>query len=452
MSVETDHAVEHHVAEPYPPAWRAWTVVAILFVVTLLSQLDRQIPALLVAPIKAEFGISDTAFSLLQGYAFALIYTLMGLPFGRLVDTTNRRNLIVGGVIVWSAMTALSAFSSSYSVLFIARMGVGVGEAVLAPAAYSIIADYVAPARRGRAISVYYLSLAIGQGASLLIGGLILKLIPPAGAQLPLVGLTEAWRIAFLIAGAPGIVLASLLFLVREPARRETAAGGSGSAIPSLRDLFAFMRSNRGALWPIFLCPTALAVVGYAAVNWAVAFYERSFGLSPQQIGVTLGIVVASGGIMGTLFSGFLGDWLAARGVQAARLRVMQFSMLLTLAMAGIWTLMPTAGLSLAMLGIMLFASVVGHSCAPVMVQEVVPNRMRGQIVSIYLLIAGLGGIALAPTAVALITDYVFADEAAVGRSLAIVGFPTALLGTIVAFASQRPYATVGRRIAAAAA
>ncbi|WP_404478872.1 spinster family MFS transporter [Novosphingobium sp. BL-52-GroH] len=432
---------------PYPPAWQAWSVVAILFVVTLLSQLDRQIPALLVAPIKAEFGISDTVFSLLQGYAFALIYTLMGLPFGRLVDSTNRRNLIVGGVIVWSAMTALTAFANSYTILFIARMGVGVGEAVLAPAAYSIIADYVAPARRGRAISVYYLSLAIGQGASLLIGGLILKMIPPTGAEVPLLGSFEPWRMAFLIAGAPGIFLAALLFLVREPVRRETVIGSDGGTqTPTYKELFAFMRSNMGALWPIFLCPTALAIVGYAAVNWAVAYYGRTFGIPPQQIGVTLGIIVASGGMLGTLTSGFFGDWLVARGIPAARLRVMQVSMLITVLTAGIWSLMPTAELSLAVLGVMLFASVLGHSSAPVMVQEVVPNRMRGQIVAIYLLIAGLGGIALAPTAVALITDYVFQDESAVGLSLAIVGFPIALLGLIVAVASQRPYAEVGRR------
>ena len=134
----------------FPPAARAWSVIARLWLVTLFSQLDRQLPALLVQPLKAEFALTDTQFSLLQGYGFAIAYTLMGLPFGRLVDRTNRRNLILIGILVWSAMTVLAGFATSYAQLMLARIGVGVGEAVLAPAAYSIIADYIAPARRGR--------------------------------------------------------------------------------------------------------------------------------------------------------------------------------------------------------------------------------------------------------------------------------------------------------------
>ncbi|MDB5423994.1 MAG: uncharacterized protein JWQ29_1410, partial [Phenylobacterium sp.] len=157
-------------ADPYPPSGYAWYVIGVLFAATLMSQLDRQLPALLVRPIRAQFGISDTGFSLLQGYAFALVYTFAGLPFGWLVDRTVRRNLIIGGLVTWSVMTVLSAFAQTYPQLLLARMGVGMGEAVLAPAAYSMIADYVAPERRGRALSVYYVSLAIGSGASLVLG------------------------------------------------------------------------------------------------------------------------------------------------------------------------------------------------------------------------------------------------------------------------------------------
>jgi predicted MFS family arabinose efflux permease len=134
----------------YPNVAYAWYVVAVLFAATLLSQLDRQLPALLVRPLKQEFGISDTAFSLMQGYGFALFYTLAGLPLGRLVDRGNRRNLIIVGLLFWSLATALFAFAHTYMHLLLARIGVGIGEAVLAPAAYSLIADYIEPSRGGR--------------------------------------------------------------------------------------------------------------------------------------------------------------------------------------------------------------------------------------------------------------------------------------------------------------
>src|SRR6202008_1382189 len=138
-------------AAPYPPAAYAWYVVGVLFAATLLSQLDRQLPALLVRPLRQEFGVSDTGFMLLQGHAFAVVYAFRGLPLGWLVDRTVRRNLIIAGLLVWSLTTLLAGFAQSYGQLLAARVGVGVGEAVLAPAAYSMIADYMAPGRRGRA-------------------------------------------------------------------------------------------------------------------------------------------------------------------------------------------------------------------------------------------------------------------------------------------------------------
>ena len=188
----------------YPNVTYAWYVVAVLFAATLLSQLDRQLPALLVRPLKQEFGISDTAFSLLQGYGFAIFYTLAGLPLGRLVDKGSRRNLIIAGLLFWSIATALFAFAQSYTHLMLARVGVGIGEAVLAPAAYSLIADFIEPGRRGRALAAYYVSLAIGSGASLLLGGWLLKVIPHAGVQIAGLGVLSSWRAAFLFAAVPG--------------------------------------------------------------------------------------------------------------------------------------------------------------------------------------------------------------------------------------------------------
>lgn len=213
----------------YPSARYAWYVIAVLFAATLLSQLDRQLPALLVRPLRKEFGFSDTAFSLLQGYAFAIFYTLAGLPLGRLVDRGNRRNLTFVALLFWGAATALFAFGQSYTHLLLARVGVGIGEAVLAPAAYSLIADCIAPARRGRAMAIYYVSIAIGSGASLLLGGWLLAAIPPHGLAIAGGGSVPAWRLAFVAAALPAVPLALLLLVtVREPARQEVAVVSAG--------------------------------------------------------------------------------------------------------------------------------------------------------------------------------------------------------------------------------
>src|ERR1700684_2153557 len=240
----------------YPNAAYAWYVVAVLFAATLLSQLDRQLPALLVRPLKQEFGISDTAFSLVQGYGFAIFYTLAGLPLGRFVDRGNRRNLIVAGLLFWSLATGLFAFAQNYTYLLLARVGVGIGEAVLAPAAYSLIADYIAPSRRGRAMAAYYVSLAIGSGASLLLGGWLLGAIPHEGLQIAGLGQLSSWRAAFLIAALPGAPLALLLLLsLREPARHEVAGTPVIRTTPTVGDFIRYLLAQSGTFLRVLTYP-----------------------------------------------------------------------------------------------------------------------------------------------------------------------------------------------------
>ena len=424
----------------YPDAAYAWYVVAVLFAATLLSQLDRQLPALLVRPLKQEFGISDTSFSLLQGYAFAAFYTLAGLPLGRLVDRGNRRNLIFVGLLFWSAATALFAFAQDYTQLLIARVGVGIGEAVLAPAAYSLIADYVAPQRRGRALAVYYVSIAIGSGASLLLGGWLLAAIPHEGLVIAGVGALSSWRAAFLLAALPAIPLALVLFSIREPQRREDLCAVIGNK-PSVGEFLRHLRAHAGTFSRVLTYPTLLAIVGYGALAWAPALFERRFAIAPSKSGIVLGILVASAGGIGTLFSGFLSDYWSARHVAAARLRVAFVGVLLLPVPAVCWPLAGIPQLAYALLFLTVFSLSIAQSAAPALIQAVVPNRMRGQAIALYLLLAGLMGIGLGPTAVAVVTDYVFADNAALGYSLALTAGPAALLGVWLIGSGLKYYA-----------
>lgn len=435
-------------ATPWPSRQRAIWVIGVLFVLTLLSQLDRQLPALVVRPLRKEFGLTDTGFSLLQGYAFAAFYTLAGLPLGRLVDRGNRRNLICCGLLAWSASTALFAFGHTYAQLLVARMGVGIGEAVLAPAAYSMIADHVKPARRGRALAAYYVSIAIGSGTSLLLGGWLLSAIPAQGIAVGGLGLLPPWRVAFLAAALPAVPLALLLMLsVREPARHGDHPADATGATPSLRDFVAHLRAHAATFGRVLFYPALLSIIGYGALAWAPALFDRRFGLPPSTSGVMLGLIVAGAGASGTLLSGTLSDAGVARGIPRARLRVALLGLSLASLPAVAWPLMPTPTLSFALLFLTVLGLAIAQSAAPAAIQDVVPNRMRGQAIAVYLLLAGLLGIGLGPTTVALVTDRLFHDDHALPWSLAVTAAPAALLGLWILGTGLKPYGKTLRHL-----
>lgn len=424
---------------PYPPLRYAWYVIGVLFVATLLSQLDRQLPALLVKPLRAEFGISDTSFSFLQGYAFALFYTFAGLPFGWLIDRTVRRNLIIVGMVIWSIMTVLSGFAQSYNQLVFARMGVGIGEAVLAPAAYSMIADYIAPQRRGRAFSVYYLALAIGSGASLILGALIARIIPDEGLVIPFAGMMSQWRLTFLAAGAPGLLLALLLLTVREPLRRDLVSAKSAVSA-GWREFLVHIGRFRATYARVLTYPGVVAIVGYGNLAWAPTFFDRRFDIPTKTSGLIIGALVAIGGLVGTLASGYISDRWSAKGVPAARLRVAMLAWILVLPTVCVWSLVGVPWLSFALLTLVVTGFAMAQAAAPTAVQEITPNRMRGKAVAVYLLIGGLVGIGFGPMSIALVTDHVFKSDAALPYALAIVGGPVSLLGLWLTWSGLRPY------------
>lgn len=433
----------------YPRESYAWYVIGVLFLVTVLSQMDRQLPSLLVSSLRAEFDISDTAFSFLQGYAFAFVYALAGIPLGRLVDQRNRRNLILIGLLFWSLMTMLSGLASSYSVMFIARMGIGVGEAVLAPAAYSIIADYVAPARRGRALATYYMSIGIGSGASLYLGGMILEALPIHGFSAPFVGHLDNWRWMFIIAGLPGFIVAGLLFTVREPARQQSNIAHSTNAPPSIGDVVAYLRTHSATFSRVLVYPAILAVIGYGSLAWAPTLMQRRFEMPTSESGQVIGLLIAICGTVGTLISGWLSDFWHNNNTPAARFRVTLVGQAALLPCVTIWPLMPNPFLACSFLGLGIVGLAIAQTAAPAAIQEVVPNRMRGQVVAIYLLLGSLLGIGLGPTLVALITDNFFKDDFMLHWSIAMTAAPMSLFGLWLCWSGQRPYAQTHAKLSA---
>ena len=271
------------VEAPYPSIKYAWYVVAVLTFVYVFSFIDRQILNLLVKPIRRDLGISDTQMSLLMGLAFALFYTICGIPLGRLADRNSRRGMIAIGFVLWSIMTACCGLAQNFIQMLAARIGVGVGEAALSPSAYSLISDYFPKEKRATAISIYSMGIYIGSGLAFLLGGIVVSLAEKQQAwNLPIVGATRPWQVIFFIVGLPGVLLALLMFTIREPLRRglkmiKTADG----SMQKVEVPFSEVAKYIGANWKTFLCHTSRV---FAVVIFIVrCFGVDSYDVSPQS-------------------------------------------------------------------------------------------------------------------------------------------------------------------------
>ena len=421
----------------YPSSFSAWATVTILMVAYVLSFIDRQILNLLVGPIRRDLAISDTQMSLLMGLSFALFYTVCGIPLGRLADTKSRRGLVAIGVLFWSMATAACGMAKLYWQFLICRIGVGVGEAALSPAAYSLIADSFPPNRRATAMGVYGMGVYLGSGIAFLLGGLVIHFASAQGdVVLPVLGEVRPWQLIFLVLGAAGALFTLVMLAVREPARRGV---GAGVAVP-LAEVGRYIRRNRRTVLCHNLGFAGLSFAGYGSGAWVPTFYVRTYGWDASQVGIVYGSIVAVFGCLGIVFGGRLADWMAKRGRSDANMRVGLFAALGALPLVIGFPLLNDAFWVSVLMAPTVFCLSMPFGVAPAAIQEIMPNSMRGQASAIYLFVITLLGLGLGPTAVALVTDYVFADDNALRYSLMIVtGF--AVLCSIVLLArGLKPY------------
>lgn len=412
----------------YPRPSYAWFVVGLLTLAYMLSFIDRQILSLLVAPIRRDLDISDTQMSLLMGFSFALFYTFFGVPLGRLADTASRRWIVTLGVAVWSAATAFCGGAQHYWQLFAGRMGVGVGEAALSPAAYSLIADSFPPERRSIAMSVYGMGIFLGAGAAMLVGGLIVGFASKQGELvLPIVGATRPWQLVFYVLCGVGLMFAWFLLLIREPVRQ----GASVASIPLREVIRTLMRHRRAVLMHNFGF-ACVALASYSAQAWLPSVWQRVYGWPIRDIGVIYGSVIAVSGCMGIVFAGWLADRWRARGISDATLRVGAIAAGCGAPLALLIPVMPSPGWLAALVFPMTFCFSMPFGVSAAAIQDLVPNRMRGQTSAIYLFVVTLIGLGIGPTAVAMCTDYVFVDDRKVGLSLAIVACGAQVLACLL--------------------
>ena len=420
---------------PWPSPLRAWIVVGLLMVAYTSSFIDRQIMSLLVEPIRADLGISDTQFSLLAGLAFSIFYSVMGLPLGWLADRMSRRMLIIVGMVSWSVMTALCGLATSFLALFLARVGVGIGEAALSPAAYSLISDHFPPERRARAISAYAMGPYLGAGLALIIGGQVIEATSHLGSvALPVVGELAPWQLVFLAVGLPGIPIALLFLLVREPVRRGLAPQGSDTV------LLPFIKARRALFLLLFLGFSVFGIAGISYLVWMPAVFIRVHGWTPGDTGVAYGLILLCTSVPGVYIGGWMSDRLLARGRVDAPVLVAIATMLALVPLVFITPLLPDARWVLASLALVSLLFGMLNGLPGTSLQSVVPNQLRGQIMAAYFLIGTMMSLGIGPTIVAFVSDTVFGGPAKIGVALAVVGAIATLASALMLQASRADY------------
>lgn len=423
---------------PWPRPAYSWYVVFILLLAYTLSFIDRMILSLLVTPVRAALEISDTQFSLLIGLAFALFYTLAGLPLAWIADRHSRRNLIVGGVTVWSFMTLLCGTATNYASLFLARVGVGVGEATLSPAAYSMLSDYFPREKLARAIAVYSIGVPLGSGIALMLGALVIKAILAAPAiHLPLIGEVEAWRLTFAFVALPGLLLALLMLTVREPFRRGRAA--ETASPESAQNFIGHVKHHKAALGCLFAGMSLIGMVMYGSIAWIPAFLARTYPISITDAGLWFGAIMALCGAGGLLLGGFIADSMFARGRMDAHIRTMRLSLLLGGPFLILTPLMPSSAWALALLAPG-FLLITMHGVGSVALQLMTPNEYRARVTALYFFVVNLIGLGLGPTAIALVTDTVFKDDGALRYSIFAVSAVALPVAAIILTLGLAPF------------
>lgn len=401
---------------------RAWTTVLVLLLAYAVSFLDRQILSLLVGDLKSDLQISDTQIGLLQGPAFGIFYAVMGLPFGWLADRVHRVRLIAGGILLWSLMTVLGGFSHSFAMLFATRMGVGVGEAALVPAAVSLLAGSFPAERRALPMAVFTSGVSVGVALSLALGGALVDFAQsnPGGW---LAG-RAPWQIVLILAGLVGVpvALAVLLFLREaEMATAKTAPAGE-KLLPYLRReprLFALLLAGASVLY----------IPSYATSAWMPSQFVRSFGWTPTAVGVRMGTLILFGALIGNIASGVIATRLTKRGHPHGTALTMAVGAALLAPFAIMGPLAPSPmlaqiGFTGIYTGIALCFGVASASFV-----AVTPPALRGRMSALYLSAGNLAGFAVGPPLTGYILQRGLSDPRQVGAALAIVAAPTAIAG-----------------------
>lgn len=408
----------------YSGAYR-WYVVYLLLFIFILSYLDRYLLTLLVEPIKATMGLNDFQIGLLLGPAFSLFHVLVGIPLGWYADRANRKFLLIAGIIVWCAMTTGSGLATTFLMLLIFRLGLGLGEAVVSPSSMSIISDYFDRKERGRAVSIYMAGPYLGAGLAFLGGGLVVRWLEKQHAvHLPFVGDLEAWQMAFLLVGIPGFLFAALMLTVREPERREKLAPPRG-----IGQAFRYILARWRGFGAVFVGSSLNSAISILAF-WTIPLFQRVWGWGIAEIGAITGLFYFTAGPVGTAIAVWAQRRFARKHVDGS-MRILILGLLIGVPASALYPVMPSAELAI----VLMFVAFVGKSVAtaggPASMTLITPGEIRSQSLAIFNTVIALIGPLLGPPLIGWAID-ASGDPKRIGVVICayvlIVGAPSLLL------------------------
>ena len=429
----------------HPQSGQAYYALFVLLLAYILSFIDRNVLAVLVGPIREELSISDTQFGLLHGLAFAVFYTFLGIPIARMADKRNRRNIVTIGIGFWSLMCCACGLTKNFAGLFVARMGVGVGEAALSPPAYSMLADLFTGKRLPLAMAIYTMGIPVGGGMAYMIGGWVYGYFSSVDPIVfPVFGEMAPWQLTFISVGAPGFLVVLLMLPIREPLRKGKlySAPSGATAQLSLSEVLAYIVSRGKVYGAIFGSMSALAMLAYATMSWYPESLIRRFAVDRSTTGAVFGQAFIVAGITGALFGGWLASYLQKRGHDDANLRVLIIIAVLWMIPGILSTFMPTFELALMMIFPALFFLSSYSGVAIAGLQLITPNEIRAQVSAVLVLVTNIAGLGLGPVAVGFSTDYIFSNESQLHYSLLLLTALTCPLAAIWAGTGLKHYRT----------
>ncbi|MFL2771287.1 MAG: MFS transporter [Rhodospirillaceae bacterium] len=404
---------------PYPSRWLVWSAMCLLASAQIMSFIDRFVLSLLIAPIKQALALSDFQIGLLLGPAFAICFAVFGVPMGWLADRKNRTTIIASGIVLWSAMTAACGLARSFGALFVARIGVGLGEAALNPSVVSLVSDYFPRDRRSRAMGFYMTSAFIGAGTAYILGGQAVQIIaswPPL--SLPLIGDLMAWQTAFIVISTPGFIIAALIFLTPEPSRR----GTPGNAVNAMSFSQAYQHFSLN--WRPYTC-VFIGMAGTTAISaasfWSPALFERAWGWNVDRTGLVIGLVILLGGIPGANLGGWLSDRFTRHRADGPLLTCLIGSIVMFPGFA-LYPLMPSGELAAALMWLAFFGLAMCAGVSPNAVAAITPSGLKAQAAGWFFMTMNLLGLFLGPPLVGFVADQI-AGPAGLRYAMAISFF-----------------------------
>ena len=376
-----------------------WYVVLLLLLIFILSYFDRYILSLLVEPIKKALELNDFQIGLLLGPAFSTFHVLVAIPLGWYADRTNRKYLLLAGIVIWCTMTASSGLVATFLPLFLMRLGLGLGEAVVSPCSVSMISDYFNRKERSRAISVYMAGPYLGAGLAFLVGGFIVSHLETLGhVTWPIFGTLAPWQAAFVLVGIPGFIFAGLMLTVREPARQERLSRDTSGTL-AFRYIWRRWRGF-GSLFVGSTCNFALS----ALTLWNVPLFSRVYGWSVMETGFVTGLFYFTAGPIGTAVAVWSQKRLEATHTDGS-MRVLILGLLICVPFSAFYPVMPTAELAVALMFVAFIGKSVATAAGPASMALITPGEIRTQSMAIFNTVISLIGPLIGPPLIGWATD-----------------------------------------------